>query len=262
MTIVRTSSFEILPAIDLRAGRVVRLRQGDFGQETVYDADPVEVAMRFADAGSRWLHIVDLDAARTGIPSSGDAIPAIVGAVGGRVSIEIAGGLRSAAAVAAALGGGARRVVVGTAALRDPAFVGRLVGLHGPERVIVALDVRNGRAVGEGWREGGLGLPVAVALERIADEGARTFEVTSIRRDGLLRGPDFALLHRLITLDRGAIIASGGISSVDDLRILRDQGCAGAIIGRALYENHLSLHESLREQSAVAIELQTPTTEA
>jgi phosphoribosylformimino-5-aminoimidazole carboxamide ribotide isomerase len=261
MTKVGTPTFEILPAIDLRAGRVVRLRQGDFGQETVYDADPVEVAIRFADAGARWLHIVDLDAARTGIPSSGDAIRAIVGAVGERVSIEIAGGLRSEAAVAVALEGGARRVVVATAALRDPVFVGRLIGVHGPDRVVVALDVRDGRAVGEGWREGGPGHPVAVALQRIADEGARTFEVTSIRRDGLLRGPDLALLRRLVARDRGAIVASGGISSIDDLRSVRDHGCAGAIIGRALYENHLSLHESLREQSA-AIELQPPTTEA
>lgn len=254
--------FDILPAIDLRAGRVVRLRQGDFGQETVYDADPVEAATRFADAGARWLHVVDLDAARTGIASSGGAIRAIIGAVGKRMSIEIAGGLRSEAAVAAALEGGASRVVVATAALRDPAFVGRLVGVHGPERVVVALDVRRGRAVGDGWNEGGPGLTVTVALQRMADEGVRTFEVTSIRHDGLLGGPDIALLRRLVALDRGEVVASGGIASLDQLRAVRDQGCAGAIIGRALYEDRLSLQGALREESAAGFERQPPPVEA
>lgn len=259
------SRFEILPAIDLRAGLVVRLRQGDFGQETVYRIDPVEVAIGFADAGARWLHIVDLDAARTGIPSSGDAIRAIVHAVAARLSIEIAGGLRSDDAVAAALDGGARRVVVGTAALQNPAFVGRLIGAHGPERVIVALDVRDGRAVGGGWRDDGPGLPVELGLQRIADQGAKTFEVTSIRRDGLLGGPDLELLGGLVALDRGSIIASGGISSIDDLRAVRDQGCAGAIVGRALYEDHLSLQHAVRELSRPGegpMSPQTATTEA
>ena len=262
MTNVERSRFEILPAIDLLAGRVVRLRQGDFGRETVYDVDPAAAALGFADAGARWLHVVDLDAARTGKPSSGDAVRAIVDAVGERVSIELAGGLRSVDAIAAAMDLGASRVVVGTAALRDPAFVGRLIGVHGPGRVAVALDVRDGRAVGEGWREDAPGEPVVGALRRMADQGARTFEVTSIRRDGILGGPDLELLRRLVALDRGAIVASGGISSLADLRSVRAHGCAGAIIGRALYEDQLTLQEALREHSGGGIERQPPSKQA
>ncbi len=118
------SGFEVLPAIDLRGGRVVRLQQGDFGRETAYSDDPVEVATRFADAGARWLHVVDLDGARTGSPMHGEVIRAIAAAVGDRVSVEVAGGLRDEAAVSSVLGYGAARAVVGTAALRDPAFAG------------------------------------------------------------------------------------------------------------------------------------------
>lgn len=235
------STFDLLPAIDLRDERVVRLRQGDFARETAYAEDPVAVAESFASAGARWLHVVDLDGAREGRPRQLDAVHSIVAAVGERVRCEVAGGLRSEAAVRAALGVGAARVVVGTAALRDPAFAGRLIERFGCERVVVALDVRDGRAVGEGWRSGAPGVRVDDALAALAAVGVTTFEVTAIERDGLLEGPDTELLGRLVALGRGAIVASGGIGSLDDLRAVRAIGCSGAIVGRALYEGHLDL---------------------
>jgi phosphoribosylformimino-5-aminoimidazole carboxamide ribotide isomerase len=239
------STFELIPAIDLRGGRVVRLRQGDFARETVYDDDPVAVARRFVGEGAGWLHVVDLDGARAGAVQQGDAIAAIVAGVGERAACEVAGGLRDDRAVEAAFDAGATRVVVGTAALRDPSFAGRLVDRHGPARVVVALDVRDGRAVGEAWRDDGGGVEVDDACRRLADEGVETFEVTAIDRDGVLEGPDVDLLGRLVRLGRGRLIASAGISSVADLRAVRDLGCAGAIVGRALYEGRLSVGDAI-----------------
>jgi phosphoribosylformimino-5-aminoimidazole carboxamide ribotide isomerase len=243
MTVAR--AFEILPAIDLRGGRVVRLRQGDFGRETVYHDEPAIVAARFAEAGARWLHVVDLDGARVGIPAHVDATVGIVAAVGERTRVEVAGGLRNEAHVSEALSSGVARVVIGTAALEDPAFVGRLVAKHGAERIAVAIDVRDGRAIGDAWVAGALGIDAADAISRLADAGIQTFEVTAIERDGLMEGPNLALYERLVRPGRGAIIASGGIRSADDVRSVRDIGCAGVIIGRALYEGGLDLGELL-----------------
>ncbi len=237
--------FELLPAIDLRGGRVVRLRQGDFDQETAFGDDPIAVAQGFVSAGARWIHIVDLDGAREGSSRQSVLIASIVAAVGERAACQVAGGLRTLVAVDSALATGARRVVIGTTALRDPAFAGTLVARHGPERIVAALDVRDGQAVGEGWREGAAGVPVDQAIEQLASQGVRRFAVTAIERDGLLEGPDLALLGRLIAMKRGDVIASGGISSLEDLRAVRDLGCAGTIIGRALYEGRLDLGQAL-----------------
>jgi len=237
--------FQLLPAIDLVGGRVVRLEQGDFGRETAYGDDPVAAAGSFATAGASWVHVVDLDGARLGTPRQLETVAALIAGVGGRLSVEVAGGLRSAGAVAAALAIGAARVVLGTTALRDPSLVGELVARHGPDRIVVALDVRNGRALGSAWHAHEDDPPVEVAYSQVADEGVATFEVTAIDRDGLLGGPDLALYRRLVRLDRGAVIASGGIASLEDLRRLRDAGCAGAIVGRALYEGALDIGEAL-----------------
>ncbi len=239
------TSFDLLPAIDLRGGRVVRLRQGDFGRETVYDRDPVEVAEEFAAAGARWIHVVDLDGAREGEPVQADVVARIVGALGGRVRCEVAGGLRMERAVQRALLAGAGRVVVGTAALRDPAFVAALIETHGVDAIVVALDVRDGLALGEGWRPGAAGVRAEDALLGLSVAGARWFAATAIDRDGLLAGPDFDLLGRLLRLDAGAVIASGGVTTLDDLRQAKAIGCAGAIVGRALYEGHLDLAAAL-----------------
>jgi len=240
-----TSGFDILPAIDLRGGRVVRLQQGDFDRETAFSDDPVAVARSFADAGVRWLHIVDLDGARTGEPVHAAIIRDIVAAVGRDLAVEAAGGLRTEESVDTVLAEGAARAVVGTAALRDPAFAGRLVAAHGSIRIVAALDIRDGLALGEGWREGASGLRAETALAALADQGVTTFEVTAIERDGLLGGPDLDLLTRLVSLGRGAVIASGGIASLDDIRAVRQLGCFGAIVGRALYEGRFDIASAI-----------------
>ena len=239
--------FEILPAIDLRGGRIVRLRQGDFEHETAYSDDPVEVAQAFVGAGARWIHLVDLDGAREGRPVQRRLIGQILSAVGDQVQVEVAGGLRSASAVAQVLAIGAARAVIGTAALGDPALVGALVSSHGPERIAAAIDVRDGKAVGHGWSQGSVGIDARRAISRLAEVGVRWFEVTAIERDGLLEGPDLGLYERLAQLAPGRIIASGGIVSLGDLGRLRALGCNGAIVGRALYEQRLSLADALAE---------------
>jgi phosphoribosylformimino-5-aminoimidazole carboxamide ribotide isomerase len=244
------SQFDILPAIDVRAGCVVRLVRGDFARETVYAEDPVAVARDFVEQGASWLHVVDLDGARDPAARQLDAIAAIVAAVGDRANVEVAGGLRDVGAVAAILEAGARRAILGTAVLRDPGLGGRLVAAHGPERIAVALDVRDGLAVGHGWLAGASGVPVEEALTRLADVGVTTFEVTAIDRDGTLAGPDLDLLARLLEADRGAIIASAGIASLDDLNAVRALGCAGAIVGRAIYDGSMDLAAALQVKSS------------
>lgn len=240
-----TTGFDILPAIDLRGGLVVRLRQGDFGRETAFSDDPVDIAARFAADGARWLHVVDLDGARAGHPVHGPVIERIVAAVAPTTSVEVAGGLRTPQSVADVLLAGAARAVVGTAALRDPAFAEELVARHGPARIVVALDVRMGQAVGDAWRSDDASVPVEDILPALAGSGVATFEVTAIDRDGLLGGPDLDLLRRLVDFRRGAIIASGGIATIDDLAAVRTVGCAGAIVGRSLYEGRLDLRSAL-----------------
>ena len=237
--------FEILPAIDLRGGRVVRLRQGDFERETAYDDDPVDVAVGFALAGARWIHVVDLDGARTGAPAHGRVVAAIVAAAGGLTRIEVAGGLRDERTVAAALDAGAARVVVGTAALGDPAFARRLIEAHGPGRIAVALDVRDGNAVGHGWsarcRD-----PRRDDRDRPAG-GRRRRDLRGDRHRPRrpARGAGPRAPRRMVALERGSIIASGGVSSVEDVRAVRAIGCTGAILGRALYEGRLDLVAAL-----------------
>jgi phosphoribosylformimino-5-aminoimidazole carboxamide ribotide isomerase len=245
MVEMAASTFDVIPAIDLRGGRVVRLRQGDFDRQTTYEVDPLEAATAFVGAGARWLHVVDLDAASDGGTGNMEGLRGIVDTVGESVRIELSGGLRNAETVDKAIQRGVARVVVGTLAVEDPAVVGRLIGAYGPDRVAVALDVRSGLAVGHGWRDGTPGVEVTEALTRLADQGVETFEVTSIERDGSLEGPDLVLLRELVGLGRGAIVASAGISSLADLHVVRDVGCVGAIVGRALYENRISLAEAI-----------------
>ncbi|HLQ47455.1 MAG TPA: 1-(5-phosphoribosyl)-5-[(5-phosphoribosylamino)methylideneamino] imidazole-4-carboxamide isomerase [Candidatus Dormibacteraeota bacterium] len=239
------SEFELLPAIDLIAGRVVRLEQGDFDRETSFSADPLAVATTFASGGATWLHIVDLDGARSGRPQHGVTVRAIVAALGTSVRIDLAGGLRTLEAIEEAVAAGATRVVIGTAALREPPFVAFAVAALGAGRVAVALDVRGGLAIGEGWRNGAPGVPPGDAIRRLADVGVETFEVTSIDRDGLLGGPDLGMLGELVAVGRGRIIASGGVARVEDIAAVRRLGCAGVIVGRSLYDGSLDLSDAL-----------------
>ncbi len=233
--------FELLPAIDIRGGRVVRLQQGDFERETAYGGDPVAVAARFVAQGATWLHVIDLDGAHDGEPRQLDTAAAVVAEVHGRARVELGGGLRTPIAVAGAIGTGAARVTVGTAALRDPEFVRSIVARHGPLRVVASIDVRDGIALGEGWRVGAAGLPAAEAIEMLAAAGVVTFEVTSIARDGLLEGPDLELLRSLVALRSGRIIASGGVASIADVLAVQAIGCAGVIVGSALYEGRFDV---------------------
>jgi phosphoribosylformimino-5-aminoimidazole carboxamide ribotide isomerase len=222
------------------------LRQGDFEQESEYSTDPPGVAAGFAEVGAEWIHVVDLDGALHGERRQAATLGAIVARIGpGRTRLQVAGGFRTHDAIDAALGLGAQRVVIGTAALADPAFVDAAIERHGTARIAVALDVRDGIAVGQGWIPDAQGVPVDEALERLAAIGVTTFAVTAIDRDGLLRGPDLALLERMTGATDASIIASGGIASVDDLRAVRRIGCAGAIVGRALYDGTLDLRTVL-----------------
>lgn len=241
----REPAFVLLPAIDLHGGRVVRLVRGDYGTATIYGDDPAALAESFVEAGARWLHVVDLDGARDPASRQTSLVAAIIARVGARAAVEVAGGLRDDGAVEASIDAGAARVVLGTAALRDPAFAGRLVERFGSGRIAVALDVRDGHAVGQGWAQGAAGSPAAETLLRLADLGIRTFEVTAIDRDGTLDGPDLGMLGDLVRLRRGAIVASAGIASAADITAVRALGCAGVIVGRALYEGRLTLEDAL-----------------
>ena len=238
------SRFEILPAIDLVDGRVVRLRRGDFATADVFSDDPLAVGAAFAAAGAGWLHIVDLDGARAREPVQAPAIGRLLAAVGSAVACEVAGGLRTERAVDDVLAAGAMRAVLGTVALEDPAMVGRLVSRLGPERLVAAIDVRAGLAVGDAWQAAARGTSVDLAIRRLVDAGIRLFEVTAIGRDGLMAGPDLELLATVAAM-KVDLIASGGIRSVADLEAVRALGCAGAIVGRALYDGSLDLREAL-----------------
>jgi phosphoribosylformimino-5-aminoimidazole carboxamide ribotide isomerase len=246
------STFDIYPAIDLRDGRVVRLREGDFTREQVYDDDPVRVARGFAEQGASWIHIVDLDGARAGERRQTGIVGSIVAAFGdGGPRFQIAGGLRTVDAVDDVLASGATRVVIGTAALRDPGFARDAILRHGADRIAIALDVREGLAVGDGWVPGASGVPLAEALEHLSSVGVETFVVTAIDRDGLLGGPDLALLQECARATDAAVIASGGIRSIADLEAARRIACAGAIVGRAIYDGTLDLAAAIAAIAAI-----------
>ena len=237
-----STAFEILPAIDLRDGHVVRLRQGDFTREQVYADDPGTVAREFASAGVAWIHVVDLDGARAGERRQSSSIAGIVAELApAGVHLQIAGGVRTLDDVSAVLESGADRVVLGTVALRDPEMVRSAIDRHGPERIAVALDVRDGIAVGDGWVPGATGVPVGDAQERLERAGVAIFIVTAIERDGLLGGPNLALLESIVRSTAGTVIASGGVRSVADLEAARAIGCGGAIVGRAVYDGSFDL---------------------
>lgn len=233
--------FQVLAAIDLLGGQVVRLRRGAFDDATVYGTDPAATAAWLVDAGVPWLHVVDLDGARAGHPAHRAEIAAILEAVSGRAAVEVGGGLRDEAAASSLLEDGVDRVVLGTAALAQPDLAGRLVARHGTERVAVAIDVRGSLAVGDAWRTGAAGSGPEVAIRSLQAAGIATFEVTSVDRDGTLEGPDLDLLRRLVELDAGAIVGSGGIRDGADVAAIRDLGCVGAIVGRALYEGRVDV---------------------
>jgi phosphoribosylformimino-5-aminoimidazole carboxamide ribotide isomerase len=233
---VRDVSFELYPAIDLRGGRVVRLHQGDFDQETVYDDDPLAVARSFEAAGARWLHVVDLDAARrTG--SNRDVVVAVARSVS--VPVQTGGGGRDASL----LDDGVRRIVVGSAAIEDPELVRRLATDY-PDRVAVGLDHWDGEVRVRGWEEGS-GRQVRDVAAELAVPGVAAFVVTDISRDATLVGPDFHGLSALQQATPVPVIASGGVGSLADVVALRDLGVAGVIVGKAIYEGRFNVTEAV-----------------
>ena len=229
------TTFDVIPAIDVLEGRCVRLREGRREQVTIEGGDPAEAARRFADEDAAWLHLVDLDGAFSGRPT-----PTLVEQVAAaQVPVQAGGGLRDAEAVQAALDAGAARAIVGTAALDDvEALAGRF-----EEQLVVAVDVRDGMVVADGWTTETT-VRAAELARRCAGAGVRRLLVTSTRRDGSLAGPDLELFSD--TLEAGMpILAAGGIATLDDLVALRDLGCEGAVVGSALWSGRFGLSEAL-----------------
>ena len=232
----------LLPSIDLRHGRVVRLSQGDARQQTVYGGDPLAIADGFARDGASWLHLVDLDRA-FGEGDNADLIARVVAGVGSRMRIQVGGGFRTLEVITSMLDAGAARVVIGTAAVRSPELVPAALARAGTERLAVGIDARAGLVAIRGWREE-TGERVEDVARRVIAQGIRTLIYTDVDRDGMLEGPDIAGAVALQSLG-AAVIASGGVASLDDLRRVRDAGLAGAIVGRAIYEGRFAVREAV-----------------
>ncbi|HTO53943.1 MAG TPA: 1-(5-phosphoribosyl)-5-[(5-phosphoribosylamino)methylideneamino]imidazole-4-carboxamide isomerase [Myxococcota bacterium] len=234
---------ELIPSIDLRGGRVVRLEQGDYARETVFDADPVAQARTFAAAGVTRIHVVDLDGARDGVAGNDAVVRAILAACP-ETRVQVAGGIRSLLRVEAALANGADRVVVGTAALEDPEFV-RAAASKYPQRVVLGLDTRNGRVATRGWKTLSERTQLDV-LQLFAGVPFGAILYTEIGRDGLLGGPDVEGTAALARRTKIPVIASGGVGKLEDLeQLARTRVIAGAIVGRALYSGAIQLEAAL-----------------
>ncbi len=233
-------SAELYPAIDLRDGRVVRLRQGDYADETVYGEDPEAVAGSFADAGATWIHVVDLDAARHGSPQNRPVVAAVVAAVAGRARVQTGGGVRRLDDARALAAAGVARVVMGSAAVADPSLVDAVADIV---PVAVGLDHRRGEVAVHGWTAGS-GRTVEELLG--AFPRASALVITDIARDGMLAGPDLDGLTAAARATEIPVIASGGVATLDDVRALAAvPGIAGVITGKALYDGRFTVADAL-----------------
>jgi phosphoribosylformimino-5-aminoimidazole carboxamide ribotide isomerase len=235
----------LFPAIDIKAGKCVRLFKGDMDQATVFNDDPADQARKFVAAGARWIHVVDLDGAFAGKPVNGEAVREILSAVD--IPVQLGGGIRDESGIAAWLIGGVARVILGTAAVKDPDFVKRACKSF-PGRIVVAIDARHGHVAVEGWAE--TSGTKAVDLARMfQDSGVAAIVYTDIDRDGAMQGPNVASSLELARAVSIPVIVSGGISSMDDLRELKRhaaEGLEGAISGRAIYDGRIDLAEAIR----------------
>lgn len=230
----------LYPAIDIRHGACVRLTQGDFARETVYDQDPLAVAKRYEVEGAEWLHVVDLDAALEGVPRNRHLVEEVIASVS--VPVQASGGIRDDESLDFLIAAGAARVVLGTRALTDPPFIAGAVERH-EHAVAVGLDVRGTTLQARGWtEEAGELWPT---LARLTAAGVSRFVVTDVARDGTLTGPNLDLLREVMERSDRAVIASGGVSSLQDLRALAGSGAEGAIVGKALYAGAFTLPEAL-----------------
>jgi 1-(5-phosphoribosyl)-5-[(5-phosphoribosylamino)methylideneamino] imidazole-4-carboxamide isomerase/N-(5'phosphoribosyl)anthranilate isomerase len=231
----------LLPAVDVADGRAVRLVQGEAGSETSY-GDPLDAALAWQAAGAEWIHLVDLDAA-FGRGSNADLLAEVVGRLD--VKVEMSGGIRDDVSLSAALAAGCSRVNLGTAAIENPDWTARAVAEHG-ERVAVGLDVRGRTLAARGWtREGG---DLFETLARLDADGCARYVVTDVTKDGTLRGPNLELLREVCAATDRPVVASGGVSTLDDLRALRTlvpDGVEGAIVGKALYAGQFTLEQAL-----------------
>lgn len=236
-------SFTIYPAIDLRGGKCVRLVQGDYYQETIYGEDPVQMALNWEKQGADWLHLVDLDAAKTGEPTNLAVIEQIVEALS--IPVQVGGGIRNMERLEYLLSRGVARVIIGSAAVDQPDFVKG--ALHRfPENIAIGIDARDGKVATHGWLKS-----AQVTAEELAQEmvkyGAERFIFTDIARDGMLSGVNLAAIRQLAQACGKEVIASGGVRSMEDLKTLavyQQEGITGAIVGKALYTGHISLMEA------------------
>jgi phosphoribosylformimino-5-aminoimidazole carboxamide ribotide isomerase len=236
----------LYPAIDIRGGQAVRLLRGDYERETAYDADPVDAAMRWAGEGAEILHVVDLDGAKAGEPHNLDAVRRIAAAV--ECPIQVGGGLRDTASVDAVLEAGAERIVIGTAALRDPEFLGAVLAEHS-DRVVVSVDARGGKVSLSGWTEA-TGRDIAETVAELSERGVARFLCTEIDVDGTMEGPAIDELVRIAAAAGAAVIASGGVGDLSDLQAIALAGetssnLEGVIVGRALYERKFTVAEAI-----------------
>ena len=233
----------LLPAVDVRDGKAVRLRQGVSGSEKVY-GEPADAAKAWVDQGAEWLHLVDLDAA-FGTGDNRDKLAALVNELGDRVKVELSGGIRDDASLEAALEAGAARVNIGTAALENPDWTSRVLSRYG-ERVCVGLDVRGHTLAARGWTSKGGDL--FETMKRLDEDGCGRYVVTDVARDGMMTGPNLDLLGEVSSRTPAKVTASGGISSLNDLRDiagLSDRGVDSAILGKSLYEGAFTLEQAL-----------------
>jgi phosphoribosylformimino-5-aminoimidazole carboxamide ribotide isomerase len=243
----------LYPAIDISEGKAVRLVRGDFNQVTVYEDSPLEAARAWVDAGARFLHVVDLDGARTGSPKSLAHLEQIANEL--HVPVQYGGGLRSLPAVRDALRAGAERVILGTAAFNDIDFLDDVLGAF-RDRTIVSVDTRGGNVSTSGWQET-TQMPAEAVIERLQNRGVRSFVYTDVDRDGMLGGINFDAVKRIAQVVRGRFIYSGGIGTLDDLRGLRDLrqvNLGGVIAGKALYEGRFTIAEGQKALQPEALE--------
>ncbi|MGH2583934.1 MAG: 1-(5-phosphoribosyl)-5-[(5-phosphoribosylamino)methylideneamino]imidazole-4-carboxamide isomerase [Dehalococcoidia bacterium] len=236
-----SAAFELIPGIDLRGGRCVRLLHGDFAQETIFADDPAAIARRWQDEGAPRLHVVDLEGSRDGASRNPEAIEAILRTV--EIPVQVAGGIRDEAGARHLLDLGADRVVIGTAAVREPELVSALVR-RDPASVIVALDAREGVVRTDGWTQSG-GVTVMQLARAMTERGVRRFLYTDIGRDGAMAGPNLDAYRELRAATSAMVIASGGVASAQDIVNLVDTGVEGVIVGRALYTGAVRLPEAL-----------------
>lgn len=231
----------IFPAIDLRGGKVVRLRLGDFAQETVYSGDPVEVARAFVAEGAQWVHIVDLDGAKIGAPVQLDVVRAICERVA--VPVQVGGGIRDIASLKLVLAAGARRVVIGSALIKDPSFAKEAFAVY-EDQIVAGIDAREGLVAVSGWLEGSQVLATELARQ-LEDNGCKRIVFTDIGRDGTLEGPNLDAMQEMLDAVRVPIIASGGVSSSADILALSSlkPKPEGVIVGKAIYEGRVRIAE-------------------